>query len=67
MSFVLIAFELNCLSQPSYLMNGGTFDQWIVDVTSFPAEIHNGNQVWKDVSPKVEARLKPCFDIQHTL
>jgi nitrite reductase/ring-hydroxylating ferredoxin subunit len=31
------------------LMNGGTFDQWAGDVTSFPVEIRNGNEVWIDV------------------
>jgi nitrite reductase/ring-hydroxylating ferredoxin subunit len=33
------------------LMNGGTFDQWAGDVTSFPVEIRNGNEVWIDISP----------------
>jgi nitrite reductase/ring-hydroxylating ferredoxin subunit len=33
------------------LMNGGTFDQWAGDVTSFPVEIRNQNEVWIDVSP----------------
>jgi hypothetical protein len=33
-------------------MNGGTFDQWAGDVTSFPVEIRNGNEVWIDVSPE---------------
>jgi nitrite reductase/ring-hydroxylating ferredoxin subunit len=32
------------------LMNGGTFDQWAGDVTSFPVEIRNGNEVWIDIS-----------------
>ena len=32
------------------LMNGGTFDQWAGDVTSFPVEVRNGNEVWIDVS-----------------
>ena len=32
------------------LMNGGTFDQWAGDVTSFPIEIRNGNEVWIDIS-----------------
>jgi nitrite reductase/ring-hydroxylating ferredoxin subunit len=35
------------------LMNGGTFDQWAGDVTSFPVEIRNGNEVWVEVSPTV--------------
>jgi nitrite reductase/ring-hydroxylating ferredoxin subunit len=35
------------------LMNGGTFDQWAGDVTSYPVEIRNGNEVWIDVSPAV--------------
>jgi nitrite reductase/ring-hydroxylating ferredoxin subunit len=35
------------------LMNGGTFDQWASDVTSFPVEIRNGNEVWIDISPAV--------------
>src|SRR5919198_1039076 len=32
------------------LMNGGTFDQWAGDVTSFPIEIRNQNEVWIDIS-----------------
>jgi nitrite reductase/ring-hydroxylating ferredoxin subunit len=32
------------------LMNGGTFDQWAGDVTSFPVEIRNQNEVWIDIS-----------------
>ena len=35
------------------LMNGGTFDQWAGDVTSFPVEIRNGNEIWIEVSPTV--------------
>ncbi|MGA8107217.1 MAG: Rieske (2Fe-2S) protein [Nitrososphaeraceae archaeon] len=35
------------------LMNGGTFDQWAGDVTSFPVEIRNGNEVWIDISAAV--------------
>ena len=35
------------------LMNGGTFDQWAGDVTSFLVEIRNGNEVWIEVSPTV--------------
>lgn len=35
------------------LINGGTFDQWAGDVTSFPVEIRNGNEVWIDISPAV--------------
>src|SRR5215212_3096414 len=31
------------------LMNGGTFDQWAGDVTSFPVEIRNVNEVWIDI------------------
>jgi nitrite reductase/ring-hydroxylating ferredoxin subunit len=37
------------------LLNGGTFDQWAGDVTSFPVEIRNQNEVWIDVSPAVIA------------
>src|ERR671931_652172 len=37
------------------LMNGGTFDQWAGDVTSFPVEIRNQNEVWIDVSPAAAA------------
>src|SRR5690349_8488714 len=36
------------------LMNGGTFDQWAGDVTSFPVEIRNRNEVWIAVSPVTE-------------
>jgi nitrite reductase/ring-hydroxylating ferredoxin subunit len=32
------------------LMNGGTFDQWAGDVTSFPVEIRNENEIWIDIS-----------------
>ena len=35
------------------LMNGGTFDQWDGDVTSFPVEIRNENEVWIDISAAV--------------
>jgi nitrite reductase/ring-hydroxylating ferredoxin subunit len=35
------------------LINGGTFDQWAGDVTSFPVEIRIGNEVWIDISPAV--------------
>ncbi|MGB7557989.1 MAG: Rieske (2Fe-2S) protein, partial [Nitrososphaeraceae archaeon] len=35
------------------LMNGGTFDQWAGDVTSFPVEIRNENEIWIDVSAAV--------------
>ena len=35
------------------LMNGGTFDQWAGDVTSFPVEIRNENEVWIDISVAV--------------
>jgi nitrite reductase/ring-hydroxylating ferredoxin subunit len=31
------------------LTNGGTFDQWAGDVTSFPVEIRNQNEVWIDI------------------
>ena len=31
------------------LMNGGTFDQWAGDVTSFPVEIRNENEIWIDI------------------
>jgi nitrite reductase/ring-hydroxylating ferredoxin subunit len=37
------------------LMNGGTFDQWAGDVTSFPVEIRNENEIWIDVSAAVVA------------
>jgi nitrite reductase/ring-hydroxylating ferredoxin subunit len=37
------------------LMNGGTFDQWADDVTSFPVEIRNGNEVWIDIPPAAVA------------
>jgi nitrite reductase/ring-hydroxylating ferredoxin subunit len=37
------------------LMNGGTFDQWAGNVTSFPVEIRNQNEVWIDVSPAIDA------------
>jgi nitrite reductase/ring-hydroxylating ferredoxin subunit len=33
------------------LINGGTFDQWAGDVTSFPVEIRNLNEIWIDISP----------------
>jgi len=36
------------------LLNGGTFDQWAGDVTSFPVEIRNQNEVWLDVSPAID-------------
>jgi nitrite reductase/ring-hydroxylating ferredoxin subunit len=32
------------------LINGGTFDQWAGDVTSFPVQIRNGKEVWIDIS-----------------
>jgi nitrite reductase/ring-hydroxylating ferredoxin subunit len=33
------------------LMNGGTFDQWAGDVSSFPVQIRNENkEVWLDIS-----------------
>jgi nitrite reductase/ring-hydroxylating ferredoxin subunit len=35
------------------LKNGGTFDQWAGDVTSFPVEIRNGNEVWIDIAAAV--------------
>jgi nitrite reductase/ring-hydroxylating ferredoxin subunit len=35
------------------LMNGGTFDLWAGDVTSFPVEIRNENEIWIDVSAAV--------------
>lgn len=31
------------------LRNGGTFDQWAGDVTSFPVQIRNNREVWIDV------------------
>lgn len=42
------------------LMNGGTFDQWAGDVTSFPIEIRNQNEVWIDVSPAIVADNNSC-------
>jgi nitrite reductase/ring-hydroxylating ferredoxin subunit len=42
------------------LMNGGTFDQWAGDVTSFPIEIRNQNEVWIDVSPAIVADNDSC-------
>src|SRR5919199_3921411 len=39
------------------LMSGGTFDQWAGDVTSFPVEIRNQNEVWLDVSPAAAADI----------
>jgi len=36
------------------LMNGGTFDQWAGDVSSFPVEIRNGNEVWIDIPQVVD-------------
>ncbi|MDW0315172.1 MAG: Rieske (2Fe-2S) protein [Nitrososphaeraceae archaeon] len=35
------------------LLNGGTFDQWAGDVTSFPVQIRKKNEVWIDVSSAV--------------
>ena len=35
------------------LMNGGTFDQWAGDVTSFPVEIRNENEIWVDISAAI--------------
>src|SRR5690242_15724278 len=43
------------------LMNGGTFDQWAGDVTSFPVEIRNGKEVWIDVSPAVAANTNSYY------
>ncbi|HEX5978687.1 MAG TPA: Rieske (2Fe-2S) protein, partial [Nitrososphaeraceae archaeon] len=37
------------------LMNGGTFDQWAGDVTSFRVEIRNENEIWIDVSASAVA------------
>ncbi|MGN6709700.1 MAG: Rieske (2Fe-2S) protein, partial [Candidatus Nitrosocosmicus sp.] len=42
------------------LMNGGTFDQWAGDVTSFPIEIRNQNEVWIDVSSALVADNNSC-------
>jgi nitrite reductase/ring-hydroxylating ferredoxin subunit len=47
------------------LMNGGTFDQWAGDVTSFPVEIRNGNEVWIDVSPAVVAADTDSYHYYH--
>ena len=38
------------------LINGGTFDQWAGDVTSFPVQIRNVKEVWVDIS---HASLEP--------
>jgi nitrite reductase/ring-hydroxylating ferredoxin subunit len=37
------------------LASGGTFDQWADDVRSFPTELR-GDEVWVDVTPRVDAR-----------
>src|SRR5690242_8892266 len=47
------------------LLNGGTFDQWAGDVTSFPVEIRNQNEVWLDVSPAIDT--DPYHDNQTLL
>ena len=42
------------------LMNGGTFDQWAGDVTSFPVEIRNGNEIWIDIPQIVDPNSYNC-------
>src|ERR671939_1179341 len=32
------------------VVSGGTFDQWAGDVSSFPVQIRNENEVWIDIS-----------------
>jgi nitrite reductase/ring-hydroxylating ferredoxin subunit len=49
------------------LMNGGTFDQWAGDVTSFPIEIRNGNEVWIDISRAVAADTNSYYHDQTLL
>lgn len=49
------------------LMNGGTFDQWAGDVTSFPVEIRNGNEVWIDISRGVAADTNSHYHNQTLL
>jgi nitrite reductase/ring-hydroxylating ferredoxin subunit len=49
------------------LMNGGTFDQWAGDVTSFPVEIRNGNEVWIDISRAVAADTNSYYHNQTLL
>jgi nitrite reductase/ring-hydroxylating ferredoxin subunit len=49
------------------LMNGGTFDQWAGDVTSFPVEIRNGNEIWIDISRAVAADTNSYYQNQTLL
>jgi nitrite reductase/ring-hydroxylating ferredoxin subunit len=46
------------------LMNGGTFDQWAGDVTSFPVEIRNGNEIWIDIPQIVDPA---SFNYRHQI
>jgi nitrite reductase/ring-hydroxylating ferredoxin subunit len=45
------------------LMNGGTFDQWAGDVSSFPVEIRNANEIWIDI-PQV-AVVVDSYNYRH--
>ena len=47
------------------LMNGGTFDQWAGDVTSFPVQVRNQNDVWIDVSPATAVADTDSYDHNH--
>jgi nitrite reductase/ring-hydroxylating ferredoxin subunit len=51
------------------LMNGGTFDQWAGDVTSFPVEVRNENEVWIDILPAVidDADSSSYYHLQNGL
>ncbi len=40
------------------LMNGGTFDQWAGDVTSFPVQIREGKEVWLDIAASRESESR---------
>ena len=47
------------------LMNGGTFDQWAGDVTSFPVQIRNQNEVWIDISQAEAVADTDSYDHYH--
>src|SRR6187200_3408255 len=51
------------------LHNGGTFDQWAGDVTSFPVEVRNENEVWIDILPAVidDADSSSYYHLQNGL
>ena len=49
------------------LMNGGTFDQWAGDVTSFRVEIRNENEIWIDVSASAVAYIDSHYHNQTLL